>query len=118
MKITPDGAFERALIAIYETHKKKRKDYAGRGHPNQNFYDTAIQLSLTPGHSVEALIATKQARLKVLLPQFWLNTLNTPANESIADTLLDRAVYSIIAITLWEENGYYIDGKVSEEINE
>lgn len=102
----PETAFEEVLLQCLKTHRAKRADYAGSGHPNQNFYDSAVQLDLTAGHSVEALIATKQARLKVLLPQYWSDSQSTPANESIRDTLLDRAVYSLIALTIWDESGY------------
>lgn len=105
IELTPDNAFESVLIKMVEMHRKKAIDYAGKDHPNQNFYDTGYQLSLTGGHSVEALISTKQARLRVLLPQYW-NAQIRPANEGIEDTLLDRAVYSVIAMTLWKEGGY------------
>jgi hypothetical protein len=101
-----DNPFEAILIQMVETHRKKKQDYAGDGHPNQNFYDSAYQLGLTGGHSVEALIATKQARLRVLLPALWNNPDAQPENEGIGDTLLDRAVYAVIAMTIWKENGY------------
>lgn len=103
-----ENPFEAALMRMLDTHRKKGADYAGEkeaDHPNQNFYDTAYQLGLTGGHSVETLIATKQARLRVLLPKHWANG-EGPLNEGVADTLLDRAVYSVIAMTLWEEGGY------------
>lgn len=103
-----DNLFEAALAKMVETHRRKGADYAGEkesSHPNQNFYDTAYQLGLTGGHSVEALIATKQARLRVLLPKHW-TTGDGPLNEGIDDTLLDRAVYSVIAYTIWQEGGY------------
>lgn len=111
-KVTLDESnpFEAVLIQMVETHRKKARDYAGsNGHPNQNFYDSAYQLELTGGHSVETLIATKQARLRVLLPEFWSDADVKPANEGIEDTLLDRAVYSVIAITIWNEHGYVRD---------
>jgi len=106
--LDPENPFEAVLIQMVETHRAKAKDYAGDDHPNQNFYDTAYQLGLTAGHSVETLIGTKQARLRVLLPRMWRNG-DSPSNEGIDDTLLDRAVYSVIAKTLWEEGGYTLD---------
>jgi hypothetical protein len=112
-----ENPFEAMLLRLLQTHRRKGADYAGEGeaaHPNQNFYDTAYQLGLTGGHSVEALIATKQARLRVLLPKHW-TTGDGPLNEGIADTLLDRAVYSVIAMTLWEENGYNMDVNEDED---
>lgn len=106
VELNPENDFEAVLIKMVETHRAKAKDYAGDNHPNQNFYDSAYQLSNTGGHSVETLIATKQARLRVLLPQQWSDKGATPANEGIEDTLLDRAVYSVIALTIWNEGGY------------
>lgn len=106
MILNQNSAFECILAEMASVHRRKAKDYAGSAHPNQNFYDSASQTDLTAGHSVEVLIATKQARLKVLLPSFWTDNSTTPANESIYDTLLDRAVYAVIALTIWNEQGY------------
>lgn len=106
MELDPENDFEAVLIKMVETSRAKRKDYAGDKHPWQNFYDSAYQLSNTAGHSVEALIATKQARLRVLLPDHWDGDSGGPANEPIVDSLLDRAVYAVIAICLWNEGGY------------
>jgi hypothetical protein len=106
LQLNPENAFEAILIKMVETHRGKALDYAGQDHPNQNFYDSAYQLGLTGGHSVEALIATKQARLRVLLPQHWSQEGASPVNEGIEDTLLDRAVYAVIALTIWNEEGY------------
>jgi hypothetical protein len=105
VNLNPDDPFEAVLIKAAETHRAKGADYAGDDHPNQNFYDAAYQLGGTGGHSVETLIATKQARLRVLLPKLWKGS-DGPRNEGIEDTLLDRAVYSIIAVTIWNEGGY------------
>ena len=60
--------FEAVIISMIEKHREKSTDYSGDDHPNQNFYDSARQLGLTGGHSVEQLIATKQARLGTLPP--------------------------------------------------
>ena len=108
--LNPDNPFEAVLIKMVETHRKKGADYAGDDHPNQNFYDSAYQMSATGGHACEYLISTKQARLRVLLPKHWQGT-GGPQNEGIADTLLDRAVYSVIAMTLWNEGGYALEGQ-------
>lgn len=115
VELNSNNAFESTLIKMVEMHRKKALDYAGQDHPNQNFYDTAYQLTLTGGHSVEALISTKQARLRVLLPGHWGSGLHA-ANEGIEDTLLDRAVYSVIALTLWDEGGYDSLSSPKEEL--
>jgi hypothetical protein len=103
--LDPENDFEAVLIKMVETSRAKRADYAGEGYPWQNFIDSAYQVGLTAGHSVEALIATKQARLRVLLPSHWQGG-EGPRNESIEDSLLDRAVYAVIANCLWRDGGY------------
>ena len=105
IELNPDDPFEAVLIDMVKMNRRKRKDYAGDGNPWQNFYDSAYQLGQTAGHSVETLIGTKQARLRVLLPNFW-NDGPEPNNESIEDSLIDRAVYSTISVSIWRENGY------------
>ena len=107
--LDPENDFEAVMISMVQKHREKSADYSGDEHPNQNFYDSARQLALTGGHSVEQLIATKQARLRILLPRFWKDQDTTPLNEGIVDTLLDRAVYSVIAVTIWKEGGYGYD---------
>lgn len=116
IELNPENAFESALIKMVEIHRLKQLDYSGKDHTNQNFYDSAYQLGLTGGHAVENLISTKQARLRVLLPDLW-NGVRTPANEGIADTLLDRAVYSVIAMTIWSEGGYSSQSSPKEDSN-
>jgi hypothetical protein len=105
VELNADNDFEAVLIEMVELHRRKAQDYASPGEENSNFRDTAHQLNMTSGHSVELLIATKQARLRVLLPKHWKKE-GAPANEPIQDTLLDRAVYSVIALTIWNEGGY------------
>ena len=103
--LNPDDPFEKVVIEMVKTNRLKRADYAGDDHPWQNFYDSAYQLGLSGGHSVETLIATKQARLRVLLPRFW-KKIGKPKNEGIRDSLLDRAVYSTIAVSIFDEGEY------------
>jgi hypothetical protein len=107
VELSAADPFESILIKMVETHRRKRQDYSGDFGPLSNFEDTGRQLQLTAGHAVEALIATKQARLRVLLPKLWRNGSHTPANESILDTLMDRAVYAVLAAEIWNDGGYY-----------
>lgn len=99
--LDPTDPFERILIEAVRLNRKKRHDYSAGEDPWQNFYDSAVQVNDTPGKSVETLIATKQARLRSLL-----FTGKEPANEAIRDTLIDRLVYSVIAISLFDRGTY------------
>lgn len=105
MVLTDKDPFDAIIIQMVKVNRAKRADYAS-GHPLGNFFDSAQQLGLTAGHSVETLIATKQARLKTLLPKLWIDPKSGPVNEPIEDTLLDRAVYSVLALWIWQEGHY------------
>lgn len=105
--LNENDPFERQLIKMVQTNRKKRADYSGTKDPWQNFYDSAYQVGRTAGESCEVLIATKQSRLRNLLQNhFKYDNEFIPNNEPIVDTLLDRAVYSVIAMALWAEDGY------------
>lgn len=103
--LDPADPFEAILVEIVETNRRKRADYTSEGSsPWENFDRTEEQVAGFHGVAVETLIATKQARLRALRSRG-----NDPQNESIADTLLDRAVYSIIALA----RSKYPSGKVT-----
>jgi hypothetical protein len=111
MELNPDDRFEAALIEMVDVHRRKAADYEG-SKPNYSFKLAGEQIAVTGGHAVELLIAVKQARLQQLLPAFWRTYAVGAAdqwgavNEPIEDTLLDRAVYAVIAMTIWGEGGY------------
>lgn len=104
-KVILDSAdpFEAALIPIIEMNRKKRSDYSSGGDIFSNFRDSADALGLegfTAKESALFNILQKVARLKSLR----LNgKLNDPQNESVKDTVLDMAVYSIILLALHGE---------------
>lgn len=97
-----DTTFSALLEEIAALHDRKSNDYANSEDPYINFKLSAEQVGITPGQSVEVLIATKQARLKELLGKG-----KDPKNESVRDTLIDRIVYSIIAVVLFD-SGHYV----------
>jgi hypothetical protein len=96
-----DPAFKDLLTEIEALHNRKSQDYANGEDPYINFKLSAEQVGITPGQSVEVLIATKQARLKELLGKG-----KDAQNESVRDTLVDRIVYSMIAIILYDDGHY------------
>jgi hypothetical protein len=84
--------FELALQRIQDTHKKKKADYSAKNNRWSNF-ELASQLSGVEVYKTfEVLIGIKQARLVELMQPG-----RVAYNEPIEDTLLDRAVYSILA---------------------
>lgn len=99
--LDPHDPFESAIWDMVKMNRKKRADYAGNGNPFQNFIDSAYQINTVPGMSCEQLIATKQARLRNLI-----NSGRVPQNESVEDTILDRAVYAAIALAMYRQGLY------------
>lgn len=94
------GPIRKALDRIRGTFAKKNADYADDSRTwDSNFRDVSEQMGWSgPAESCEALIAVKQARLRSMRSNGRL-----PQNESVSDTILDRAVYSVIALGLQEQ---------------
>jgi hypothetical protein len=90
--------FEAKLIEMALLNKQKRADYAADDNPFSNFEESAAQTNTSPTMTCEVLIATKQSRLRRLM-----STGKDPQNESVRDTILDRAVYSVIALALYDK---------------
>jgi hypothetical protein len=97
IELDPADPFEAALIRMVHTNRRKRNDYTvdPKAGPFWNFEQTAAQVGTTPRMVVEMNIAQKQARLCAL----WTSG-REPANEAVDDTILDRAVYSVIALAM------------------
>lgn len=98
--LNPDDPFERVIMDLVTTNRSKRADYALDGSPWSNFDDTANALGIegfSPVDSANFNIEQKSARLRSLRKN---GRTEDPANESVADTYLDRAVYSVIAFAM------------------
>ena len=99
VSLNPSDPFEHALIAIVETQRRKRRDYALDGDPFSNFTATA-QFANFKHRWMSPLFncAQKLARISSLTAN---ERTDAPANEAVGDTLLDNAVYGIIAYADW-----------------
>lgn len=94
--LDPNDPFDAALIPIVKTNRAKRKDYATDGDPFSNFKTTAAMLGLNgfgPAESAYFNVLQKIARLQSLRMN---GRMADTANESVLDTYLDLAVYSVI----------------------
>ena len=90
----------KVLANITATFTKKNADYAADADGwRSNFDDIARQCSISATEAANTLIAVKQARLRALSSNG-----RAPANEAIEDTLLDRAVYAVLALALYQED--------------
>lgn len=104
--------FEKHIITIVEMNRKKRADYTNGKDIYSNFKGAANTVGLTPLDAVNLLIATKEERIKSLK----LNN-RGPANESVLDSYLDRAVYSVLAYGLAYEQAVSSPTRRSIDIN-
>jgi hypothetical protein len=96
-KITldPNDPFDKLLIPMVETNRKKRADYANDNNIYANFdYTEAATMGMVSARDYcDIMVAMKTGRIMNLRGK-------DPKNESIIDTYLDRAVYSILAYGL------------------
>lgn len=93
--------FEAVLLGIIETNKRKRKDYASDQDVFSNFRDTSNFANFeTPWMSALFNCSQKLARISSLREN---GRLDDPSNEAVEDTLLDNAVYSIIALAIFND---------------
>lgn len=99
LELDPTDPIERVLIDIVKTNRKKRADYAQDGSIFSNFEQAAFSAGTTVEQGIEYMIATKQARLIALRSNG-----REPQNESVQDTMLDRAVYCVIALAYKAQN--------------
>lgn len=107
LELDPNDPFDKLIIPIVETNRRKRADYAKDGDIYSNFRGVGMRTGTNALAAVETLIATKEERLAALEANG-----RGPANESVIDTYLDRAVYAILAYGLareYEEAGVYAD---------
>ena len=90
--MTPEDAnrhFETFVVKQTHIMKSKQEDYAEEGDILSNFKLSAGAVGITPEQQCLSLIATKVVRLGVLLKS------GTPNNESIKDSVIDMANYTV-----------------------
>lgn len=89
--------FHSALQKMAEVHDKKSADYAHDGNRYSNFEEAAAIAGVSVDDVFAVLIGIKLSRLRELLKSG-----KTPNNESIQDTRLDLAVYSVLWLSYHE----------------
>ena len=91
-------SFYELLANMAELHSRKNHDYAGSEHPLRNFYKSK-EMGVTPFTGVMVRLSDKWSRLESFMKQGILEV----KGESVEDTLMDNAVYSLLAILLLRE---------------
>jgi hypothetical protein len=96
--LDPNDPFDAALIPLVEMNRRKRSDYATDGDPFTNFDTTAHFLGVPRWMAASVNVVQKLARIQAL----WANgRMDDPKNEAVGDTVLDAAVYGIIAYAIY-----------------
>lgn len=92
--------FDALLRRMGRTHDAKRQDYASNQDPLGNFRE-AERLGVTPLQSIMIRLTDKYTRACNLVRR---NGSAAVRNESLEDTLLDMANYSLLALLAHKEN--------------
>jgi hypothetical protein len=91
-----DPRFYALIEEIAQLHSSKNHDYASKQNPLANF-EECRGFGVEPHVGVFVRMSDKWARLKQLIGG------KSPKNESVRDTLIDLAVYSLINVILLED---------------
>jgi hypothetical protein len=95
IELDPNDPFEKLLIPMVETNRKKRADYASEEniYGNFDYVAEATQGMVTATEYCDIMVTMKNGRLMNLRGR-------EATNEAVVDTYLDRAVYAILAYGL------------------
>jgi hypothetical protein len=90
--------FYKLLEQMADLHSRKNHDYAGTKDPLRNL-KASERMNVTPFKGVMIRLQDKWSRLE----QFMVTDELLVKDESVEDTLMDNAVYSLLAIILRRE---------------
>jgi hypothetical protein len=90
-------AFNQLIEEIKALHESKNHDYASDVDPLSNFR-RAEKLGVTPLQGILVRMSDKWSRIEQLVSG------KTPKNESLRDTLMDNAIYSLLGIIILDES--------------
>lgn len=88
--------FDALIAEIQALHEAKNHDYAADGDPLSNFR-RASAVGIEPFKGVLVRLTDKWSRIEQIAQG------KAPKNESLRDSLIDNAVYSLLAVLLLDE---------------
>jgi hypothetical protein len=88
--------FQVLVDELLKLHNDKNNDYATDEDPLSNLRG-AVRLGVNPVTGVVLRLTDKWARIEQLIKG------KSPKNESLRDSLMDNAAYSLLAIILLDE---------------
>lgn len=89
--------FEKVLAQMADLHARKNRNYAGDGNPLSNL-QRCERIGVPSLAGVVTRLQDKWSRIETLM-----NGIPDLVGESLADTLLDNAVYSLLALVIMQE---------------
>jgi len=96
VSLNPDDEFEATLIEMVRVHRFKKSVYGSNEDPFANFYDAAHHLAMTPLEAAIAFHGKHDAKMTK-----WLRDGQPTDAPGMEDMFIDRAVYSVIELALW-----------------
>lgn len=96
--------FYELLREMAALHDSKNADYAGEQDPLRNLKECEA-LGIEPWVGVVVRLTDKYSRLKTFTQRRSFDV----SSESLKDTLLDNAIYSILCIVCYEESSRAIE---------
>jgi hypothetical protein len=91
-----DPRFYQLLEEIAELHSRKNHDYSKTDEPLSNFH-RSTNFGIEPWKGILVRMSDKWSRIEELSKG------KEPKNESLRDSLIDNAVYSLLCVLLLED---------------
>lgn len=104
MACNPD--FDAVLDTMRAVHLRKNHDYAQDGNPYSNFEEAAAEAGVSVHTVFKVMIGIKNARIRELEASG-----KTPANEALADSYLDRLMYSALQLSYMQRRRPVVEGE-------
>ena len=102
MTLDPADPFEAAIEKLVQMNRRKRRDYAHDSNPFSNFEATARRAGFR--NRWQSAIFNCDQKLERLSALVANGRADNPTNESVEDTLLDNAVYAVLAYAMHRED--------------
>jgi hypothetical protein len=105
-ELDPSDPFEDILIDMVEIHRKKKADYGADNNPLSNFDKVAALVPVPEYDSTMdclTMVIRKLCRIENLVNKN-CGFKVVAANESLEDSMIDLAVYSVLLIELYRRD--------------
>jgi len=98
----PHPRFAEILKELKKLHDAKNKDYAQPDRPLSNLQECE-DMGIPGWIGIVVRLGDKYSRLKQCARKYFINEELAVKDETVRETLRDNAIYSILAMILYEE---------------